>query len=88
LATVFIPAQLRVLTGGRDRLDAPGATVGELVDAIDVAYPGFRARVVEDGELARSLAVSVDGDLTPAGLREAVAAEAEVHFVPALGGGT
>jgi len=87
LATVYIPAQLRVLTGGRDRVAAAGRTVGELVDAIDAAYPGFRARVVEDGELARALAVSVDGDLTPAGLREGVAPDAEVHFVPALGGG-
>lgn len=87
MATVYIPTQLRRLTLGRDRVVVPGTTVGELVDAIDAAFPGFRERIVEHGELAPSLAVSVDGDLTPAGLDEPVGPDAEVHFVPALGGG-
>jgi len=84
---VFVPAPLRSLTGGQDRLDVAGATVGALVDAIERAHPGFRARVVADGELRPSLAVSVDGDLVTRGLDEPVAGAREVHFVPALGGG-
>jgi molybdopterin synthase sulfur carrier subunit len=87
VALVFIPAQLRHLTGGRDRLEVAGATVGELVDAIDALHPGFAARVVEGDDVAPSLAVSVDGELASAGLREPVPPESEVHFVPALGGG-
>ncbi|MEW6270316.1 MAG: MoaD/ThiS family protein [Thermodesulfobacteriota bacterium] len=87
MALVFIPAQLRHLTGGRDRVDVAGATVGELVEAIDALHPGFGARVVADGELVPALAVSVDGDLVSGGLHETVRPASEVHFVPALGGG-
>jgi len=87
VALVFIPAQLRRLTAGRDRLEVAGGTLGELVDAIDGIHPGFRARVVADGELLPSIAVSVDGDLVSGGLAEPVGPESEVHFVPALGGG-
>ena len=87
MAIVFVPAPLRRLTAGKDRLDVPGPTVGALVDAIENAHPGFRERVVADGELRASLAVSVDGDLVTRGLDEPVGDASEVHFVPALGGG-
>ncbi|HEY8517711.1 MAG TPA: MoaD/ThiS family protein [Candidatus Binatia bacterium] len=87
MALVFIPAQLRPLTGGRDRIEVAGRTVGELVEAIDALHPGFAERIVENGELVPSLAVSVDGDVVSGGLLEAVQADSEVHFVPALGGG-
>ena len=84
---MFVPAPLRRLTGGHDRLEVAGATLGALVDAIERAHPGFRERVVADGELRPSLAVSVDGDLVTRGLDEPVGSASEVHFVPALGGG-
>lgn len=87
MALVFIPAQLRRVTGGQDRVAVGGATLGEVIDAIDARFPGFREHVLEGGELAASLAASVDGDMATAGLREAVGPESEVHFVPALGGG-
>lgn len=84
---MFVPAPLRRLTGGHDRLEVAGATLGALVDAIERTHPGFRERVVADGELRPSLAVSVDGDLVTRGLDEPVGSASEVHFVPALGGG-
>jgi len=87
MATVFIPTQLRRLTGGHDRAEVPGATVGELVDELERRFPGFRERVVEHGDLSPSLAVSVDGVISGGGLLEPVGPESEVHFVPALGGG-
>lgn len=87
MAIVFVPAPLRRLTDGRDRVEVHGATVGALVDAIDRAHPGFREQVVIDDELRPSLAVSVDGDLVTRGLDEPVGDASEVHFVPALGGG-
>jgi molybdopterin synthase sulfur carrier subunit len=87
MAIVFIPTQLRRLTGGRDRTEVAGATVGELVDELERRFPGFRDRVVEHGDLSASLAVSVDGEITSGGLLEPVRPDSEVHFVPALGGG-
>lgn len=87
VAIVFVPAPLRRLTGGRDRLEVGGATVAALIEAIEREHPGFRERVVADGEVQPSLAVSVDGDLVTRGLDEPVGPASEVHFVPALGGG-
>jgi SAM-dependent methyltransferase/molybdopterin converting factor small subunit len=87
VAIVFVPAPLRRLTDGKDRLAVAGHTVGALIDAIERTHPGFRERVVEHGELRSSLAVSVDGDLVTRGLDEPVGDASEVHFVPALGGG-
>jgi molybdopterin converting factor small subunit len=87
MATVFIPTQLRYLTGGRDRATARGASVGDLVDDLDRQFPGFRAAVREKDDLHPSLAVSVDGEIVAGGLLEPVEGESEVHFVPALGGG-
>lgn len=87
MALVFIPSQLRRLTGGRDRVVAAGGSLGALIEALDASFPGFRARVLDGDDLIPSLAVSIDGDLVSDGLHAAVRADSEVHFVPALGGG-
>ena len=88
MAIVFIPTQLRRLTEGRDRLEVAGATVGELVDGIEERFPGFRARVAAGQEVAPGLSVAVDGDTASLGLLEPVGPASEVHFIPALGGGS
>ncbi len=87
MTTVFIPAVLRKLTGGRDRATASGSTLGEVVGDLDRQFPGFRSRVIKDGDLIGSVAVSVNGELISGGLSEAVPEDSEIHFVPAIGGG-
>jgi molybdopterin converting factor small subunit len=87
MTTVFIPALLRKLTGGKDRTQATGATLREIIDDLERQFPGFRDRVVENGDLARSVAVSIDGEVITGGLSESVSANSEVHFVPAIAGG-
>lgn len=87
MSTVFIPPALRRLTGGADRVVVSGATVGELVDAVDRLHPGVRDALVRDDELAPHVAVSVDDVVATAGLAEEVQESSEVHFVPPLGGG-
>lgn len=87
MATVFIPALLRKLTGGKDRVQARGSTVWEVVDDLERQFPGIRERIVQDNDLAPSLAVSVDGEVVPTRLLEPVQETSEVHFLPAIGGG-
>jgi molybdopterin synthase sulfur carrier subunit len=87
MATVIIPALLRKLTGGQDRTVATGTTLGDIVNDLERQFPGFRERVVRDGDLDGSLAVSIDGEIITGGLSEPVSANSEVHFVPAIGGG-
>jgi len=87
MATVFIPALLRKLTGGRDRTSATGATLRDIIADLERQFPGFHDRVVDKGDLAGSIAVSIDGEVITGGLSESVLADSEIHFVPAIGGG-
>jgi len=87
MATVYIPALLRKLTGGKDRTQATGATLKDIIEDLERQFPGFRERVIEKGDLAGSIAVSIDGEIITGGLSEPVPANSEIHFVPAIGGG-
>jgi molybdopterin synthase sulfur carrier subunit len=87
MATVWIPALLRDLTGGRELLDVPGETVRQLVENLEAAYPGMRERLCPEGRLRPGLAVVVDGQVSRQGLRRRLDAASEVHFLPALSGG-
>ena len=87
MPVVFIPAQLRSLTGGLDRVAVEGRTVGEVVKALEAQFPGIETRLCSGGELASSLQVSIDSTMTRQGLRAKVQPDSEVHFLPALGGG-
>ncbi len=87
MARVWIPPLLRDLTGGRETADVPGATVGQVVKALEGRFPGVRARLCPGGELRSGLAVVVDGAVGRFGLLEAVGQDSEVHFLPAIAGG-
>ncbi len=87
MATVWIPPLMRSLTQGQEKVEVPGETVLALIQAIDGRYPGFAARVLQDGELKPGLSVAVDGVVSPKGVRERVRADSEVHIVPAMSGG-
>jgi molybdopterin synthase sulfur carrier subunit len=87
MATVFIPALLRKLTGGRDRASATGATLRDIIADLERQFPGFYDRVIDKGDLAGSIAVSIDGEVITGGLSESVLSDSEIHFVPAIGGG-
>jgi sulfur-carrier protein len=85
--TVWIPAQMRDLTGGRSRVAVPGRTVRQVVENLDAEYPGAGSRLLEDGRLSPLLAVAVDSEVSTLGLLQPVGEESEVHFIPAVSGG-
>jgi molybdopterin synthase sulfur carrier subunit len=87
MATVFIPAALRRLTGGEDRVEAAGSTVREVIEDLERRFPGIRKELMEGSELSASLAVAVDGEILGGGLLEPVREGSEIHFLPAIGGG-
>ena len=87
MATVYIPTMLQKLTGGVKQVDCQGRNVRQIVDGLDILYPGLRDRLVEDGEIRSNLAVAIDGDVARMGMLERVGETSEVHFVPAIGGG-
>jgi len=87
VVTVFVPATLRALTDGERRVAVVAATLGEAVDRLEERYPGFRDAVVEDGRLRPGLAAAIGSEIATLGLLEPLPEGAEVHFLPATGGG-
>jgi molybdopterin synthase sulfur carrier subunit len=87
MAVVWIPSLLRHLTAGQARVNAPGKTVGQVIEALEAAYPGLKDRLCQDDRLKPAIAVSVDGRLTRLGLLEAVGEQSEIHFLVAMAGG-
>jgi molybdopterin synthase sulfur carrier subunit len=87
MALVFIPPQMRDLTGGVAQVEVAGASVREVITALDERFPGIRGRVCSGEELAPSLQVSIDHVMSTRGIRAKVGPKSEVHFLPAIGGG-
>ncbi|MEZ5399828.1 MAG: MoaD/ThiS family protein [Bryobacteraceae bacterium] len=87
MARVFIPVLLRELTGGEAEAVVAGATVRELIATLEDRYPGIADRLTGDGRLRPNLAVAIDGEVMPLGLRAPVEPSSEVHFVAAIKGG-
>ena len=88
MATVFIPSLLRDLTGGIQDVNVPGETVREIIDALERTYPGLKDRLCDEGRIRPNIALVVDGLRSSQGLRTRVDVNSEVHFVPAISGGT
>ena len=84
---VFIPPLLREAAGGRHEIDVEGATVRQVIAALEVQFPGIRDRLIVGDQLRSGLAVAVNGNVATTGLLQKVPSGAEVHFLPAIGGG-
>jgi molybdopterin synthase sulfur carrier subunit len=87
---VLIPTPLRRYTNGEARVSAAGATIADLLDALDRDYPGLAAQVREpDGRLRRFVNVFVNGE--NARDRDGAATPLnpgdEVGIIPAMAGG-
>ena len=87
MPVVFIPSLMRDLTNGQEQVRVKGATVRQVINSLDEAYPGTRGRVMEDGRIHPSIAVFIDGEPALLELLEPVGEESEVHILPAIGGG-
>ena len=88
--TVRIPTQLRELSGGASEVTVEGATVAEVLKALDTAHPGFAERIEDPGGgLRRFVNVFVaDEDIRFLdGLESPVADGQTVSIVPAVAGG-
>lgn len=90
MTVVRIPTQLRPLSGGASEVTVEGATVAEVLVALDAAHPGFADRLHDDaGRLRRFVNVFVaDEDIRFLdGLETRVEPASTVSIVPAVAGG-
>jgi membrane protein YqaA with SNARE-associated domain/molybdopterin converting factor small subunit len=88
MAVIWIPSLLRKLTNGADEVTVDATTVRAAIDALDAQFPGIKERLVLDDRLRPSFALVIDGVTSHQGLRQALSDTTEVHFVPAMSGGS
>jgi molybdopterin converting factor small subunit len=89
VSTVRVPPVLRNQTGGAKEVQAPGATIGEVLEQLTRQHPGLRNHLFENGSLQRFVNVYLnDQDIqylqrldTPVGPNDTVI------ILPAMAGG-
>ena len=87
MAVVWIPALMRDLTGGEERVEVPGRTVRQIVDNLGAVYPGMRDRLCVNEQLNPRLSVVVDGQVSTLRLNQPVQDDSQVRFMPVMHGG-
>ena len=90
MPTIKIPPVLRAQTGGEAEVEAPGATVGDVLRSLADAHPGTRSQLFSDGgELNRYVNVYLnDEDVRVLdGVDTTVSDSDTVVILPAMAGG-
>jgi sulfur-carrier protein len=90
VVSVRVPTILRTYTGGASEVSVTGGTLGEVIDSLELSYPGIRTRLLDDdGRLRRFVNVYVgDEDVRFAeGLATPTPTGSSVSVIPAVAGG-
>jgi MoaD family protein len=89
MPVVRIPTPLRSHTGGKDSIEAEGATVGAVLQAACSAYPELQSRLFDGDELRRFVNVYVNNEdiRYMDDLETPVNPGDEVSIIPAIAGG-
>lgn len=78
---------MRSLTNGQEVVIAEGATVLQVIDNVERQFPGFKSHVCRGDAVLPGLSIVVNGSVSGLGTLRRVDSDAEIHFLPALGGG-
>ena len=87
MISVLIPSQLIAYTGGATRVEAQGATVGEVLDDLDRRYAGLKFRVIDEQDRIRRHMRIFVGQLEARTTNAAISDGGEVLIFGALSGG-
>lgn len=86
MAVVRLRGPLKRLAGDRSNHPLEGATVGELLRALELKHPATAGWILDErGLVRRHINVFVDGE--PGGVQTAVGAGSRVDVLPAISGG-
>ena len=85
---VWMSPRMQRITGGKEQGQVAGATIRQVVDNLEKEYPGMKEELCEDNDLNPGIAVVVDGETSNLGMLERVNEDSEIHFIPAMAGGS
>ncbi len=90
-AILKIPTALRRITDGADTAEVPTGTLAQALDALDEKFPGFKARVLDEGSGDIHPFISIflnDNDVHyMRGLDTDLKDGDEIVIIPAIAGG-
>ena len=90
MATVRIPTPLRKYTDGKEEVSAAGGTVGEVIDDLEVNFPGIKSRLCDEAGAVRkfvNIYANEDDIRHLEDLKTAIKDGDEVSIIPAIAGG-
>lgn len=90
MAIVRIPTPLRKLTDGKEEVTASGATIADVITALEQSYPGIKARICdESGQVRRFVNIFTNEEDIRflQNLDTPVSEKDEISIVPAIAGG-
>ncbi len=90
MATVRIPTPLRKFTDGKEEVSAAGSTIGEIIEDLEVNFPGIKARLCDEAGAVRkfvNIYANEDDIRHLQDLKTAVKDSDEVSIIPAIAGG-
>lgn len=87
MATVHIPSHMRHATDGAATVEVPGGRLGRVIDRLLELHPALRHEIMLEGRVRPDISIAINSAITENGLLEEVPDDAEVHLIPALGGG-
>jgi sulfur-carrier protein len=87
---VLIPTPLRSYTGGSAKVESSGNSISDVLNNLNVNYPGLKDKVCEeDGEIRRFVNVFINGENVRKldGAATPVKQGDEIGIIPAMAGG-
>ena len=85
---VWMSPRMQRLSGGKEQVQVAGATIRQVVNNLDKEYPGMKEELCEDDDINPGIAVVIDGETSNLGMLERVNEDSEIHFIPAMAGGS
>ena len=88
---IRIPAPLRRITNGLDRLELEATNLGAIIESLESQYPGFKERLVDEaGELRYFVNIYLNGEDVRflQGMGTTTTTGDEISIVPAVAGGS
>ena len=90
MATVRIPTPLRKFTDGKEEVTASGSTIGEVIDDLEVNFPGIKGRLCDEAGAVKkfvNIYANEDDIRHLDDLKTAIKDSDEVSIIPAIAGG-
>ena len=88
--TVRIPTPIRRVTNGEDKITVSGATLRQIIEAMEEEYHGIKARLCDDkGDLRSFVNIYINGEDVRflSGIDSPLNPGDEVSIIPAVAGG-